>query len=615
MQIKNKKTNKIALISTPWPVYNRPSIQLGALKAALTKELPNLCVDAHHFYLNVAEKTDFRIYAEISEKSWLAESVYAALLFPENKDEISDFFKKESKGNKILRTTTFDNIIHTVKAVSDKLVSDIDWSSYLFAGFSVCLCQLTSSLYFIRRIKEAYPNLPVICGGSLLSGLNPDDVFKSFSDIDVLINGEGELPLTNLTRQLLKNTEISEVKPAAGLFSRYSASTEISRFNQIRTMDTLPVPDFDDYFKTLEILPPAKRFFPTLPAEMSRGCWWNKKSENNDSGCAFCNLNLQWKGYRSKSIERITKEIDFLTTKHKLLSVNFMDNLIPLKKSEAVFQNLAAAKKDLSLFCEIRANTSYENLITMKKAGVKYVQIGIEGLSSSLLYKINKGTTAIQNLEIMKHCEATGIENNSNLILHFPESDKDDVDETLNALDFAEIFRPLKTVRFQLGLGSPVMNAHKAFGIKSVGNHINYKLIFPKSITSTLQFINLSYKGDISVQKKLWHPVKQRVLKWESSYNKLHSTPGSGPILSYQDGGSFVIIRRRRINKESETHRLTGPSRAIFLFCEKTNHFDEIKKAFPQLSPQALFSFLTMMTEKKLMFHEDDYYLSLACRY
>ncbi len=46
---------KIILISAPWPLYSRPSIQIGTLKSYLKKELPDLKVDAHHFYLKVAE--------------------------------------------------------------------------------------------------------------------------------------------------------------------------------------------------------------------------------------------------------------------------------------------------------------------------------------------------------------------------------------------------------------------------------------------------------------------------------------------------------------------------------------------------------------------------------
>ena len=47
----------------------------------------------------------------------------------------------------------------------------------------------------------------------------------------------------------------------------------------------------------------------------------------------------------------------------------------------------------------------------MRSAGMTEVQVGIESLSSKLLKKMSKGTTAIQNLEIMKNCEALGLQN------------------------------------------------------------------------------------------------------------------------------------------------------------------------------------------------------------
>jgi len=92
----------------------------------------------------------------------------------------------------------------------------------------------------------------------------------------------------------------------------------------------------------------------------------------------------------------------------------------------------------------------------LRDSGMQKVQVGIEALSSRLLKKLHKGTSAIQNLEIMKNCEALGIENMSNLILQFPGSDAQDVAETLKVLEFAESFYPLKAVSFWLGLGSPV---------------------------------------------------------------------------------------------------------------------------------------------------------------
>ena len=94
---------------------------------------------------------------------------------------------------------------------------------------------------------------------------------------------------------------------------------------------------------------------------------------------------------------------------------------------------------------------------------------------------MNKGTTAIQNMEIMKNCEALGLRNSSNLIVHFPGSDETDVVETMQNIEFAMRFRPLKPVNFWLGLGSPVWQYPTQFRIRSISNHPHYHMLFPEA--------------------------------------------------------------------------------------------------------------------------------------
>jgi hypothetical protein len=94
---KTAPIQKVALISAPWPLYNRPSIQIGTLKAHLKKTFPELKVDAYHFYLKVAEAIGYRYYQTISERTWLAETVYAALLYPEHIENIKKVSKRFQK--------------------------------------------------------------------------------------------------------------------------------------------------------------------------------------------------------------------------------------------------------------------------------------------------------------------------------------------------------------------------------------------------------------------------------------------------------------------------------------------------------------------------------------
>jgi hypothetical protein len=248
----------------------------------------------------------------------------------------------------------------------------------------------------------------------------------------------------------------------------------------------------------------------------------------------------------------------------------------------------------------------------MRKAGMRKIQIGIEALSSRLLKKMNKGTTAIENIEIMRHCEELGIVNNSNLILYFPGSDEQDVNETLRNLDFVLPFYPLKTSGFWLGFQSPVYNKGKAYGITAMFNHLHYKVLFPPEIFKTVRFMVQGYRGRLQEQKRLWQPVLRKVNAWKKGYAALRKGPHSPPCLTYEDGKDFLIIRQRQYQEESLTHRLIGTSRKIYLFCRTRQSVTKILAHFPKLQEAQLILFLNMMVRKRLMFEEGGEYLSLA---
>ena len=607
-------SEKLLLVSAPWPLYSRPSIQIGTLKAFLRKKFPDLKVDAHHFYLKVAEAIGYRRYQAISERTWLAESVYAALLYPERMDTVEKFFYRQAKGKPLLQKIVFKNLASQVREVSEAFIHGVDWGDYVLAGFSICLCQLTASLYFIREVKKRFPNLLIVVGGSIFTGDATRNLFKTFPEINVVVNGEGELPLSRLVSDLRKSRSFGEMAHVKGIVTPESTENKASAFfNQMTDLSDLSPPDYDDYFDLLQSFSPEKTFFPTLPMEMSRGCWWHRPLEDGkSSGCAFCNLNLQWDGYRAKKPMQTVSEIDHLTTKYKTLSVAFMDNLLPLKTSKDIFTRIGKLKKDLLLFGEIRATTPRYILADMRNAGMKEVQIGIEALSTRLLRKLNKGTTAIQNIEIMKHCETLGISNSSNLILCFPGSDQKDVDETLRNLEFTLPFRPLKMVYFWLGLGSPVWRHPENFGIEAVFNHRNYAGIFPLEIFKSMQFTIQSYREGLGHQRKLWTPVKKKLKAWKKTYDELHRGSRHENILSFSDGRDFLIIRQKRTQGGHLTHRLEGTSRAIYLFCQEHRSLKRILEHFTAVGSDQVVPFLRMMVDKKLMFEENNKYLSLA---
>jgi len=600
----------IALLSTPWPLFNRPSIQLGTLKAYLQRELPELKVDAYHVYLGVAEAIGYDLYKSISERSWLSEACFAALLYPEREKIVKGFWKHQAKNFGL--KANFKALCRSLKEVSEQILRSVHWAGYPLIGLSICYGQLTSSLYFVRQIKKVSPHSRILVGGSSCAGRMGESLLRTFPEIDFVVNGEGEIPLLQLVKSLFKGPRNQEDPPVPGLLTRSSGYAE--GFSQVARLDDLPAPDYTDYFETLKKLSEAKRFLPKLPVEMSRGCWWSKATlPQQAGGCAFCNLNLQWEGYRSKSLRQVVQEIDSLTDHYELLSVSFVDNLLPPKNLQLLFETLARLGKDFRLFAEIRATTSLDELLAMRAAGVAEVQVGIEALSTRLLRKLNKGTTAIQNLEIMKNCEAPNVPDLiSNLLTHFPGSDETDVEETLNTLQFAGALRPLKATSFWLGYGSPVWRHPEAFGIRKTRTHPFYYSLFPREILSRLHLILQAYEGGMKKQQRLWAKVAKALKSWRTTYDDLHSASNRDPILSYQDGGTFLIIRERRLTADDMTHRLRGSSRQIYLFCEKNRSLSEIVECLPGFGQEKILPFLNMMVDKKLMFREGERYLSLA---
>ncbi|MGD9174334.1 MAG: hypothetical protein PVF29_09245 [Desulfobacterales bacterium] len=207
MKNKPEKTPpQIALISTPWPLFDRPSIQLGTLKSYLNARIPNLQIDTFHFYLQLAEAIGYHTYDEISERTWLAESIYAALLYPRSHQQAERLFRKESAGRARLQKIEFKALTRKIKKATAAFVHSQNWQAYGLIGFSISLCQLTSALYAIKHIKKKFPQITIVVGGALTPAVAAPALLKSFADIDMVVNGEGELPLYHIVQDHRRST-------------------------------------------------------------------------------------------------------------------------------------------------------------------------------------------------------------------------------------------------------------------------------------------------------------------------------------------------------------------------------------------------------------------------
>ncbi len=591
----------VGLVAMPWQLMHRPSVQLGALKSYLTQNVRNIQVRNLHPYLGVAKVLGTELYHLISQHVWLSEALYAGLLFPEKQDELRQYIhsqKKQFTGHDLDADTLWQKLDMQL----DYWLGKQDWQSLQLVGFTVCFQQLLASLLAAKRLKNIYPDLPIVFGGSSCSFGVGQTLLEQFSQIDYLIHGEGELPLAQLCTTLKKG----KGELGAGILAREdndNAATA-STTRQVALLSDLPVPDYDDYFQEMAALFGDSSFIPELPVEFSRGCWWGK--------CTFCNLNLQWQGYRWKRAEQMRSEVTYLSERHGCLDFSFTDNALPVKDSIAFFQDIAATGHDYRFFAEIRVNQRGETLATYAKGGLATVQVGIEALSQSLLDRMQKGTSVIDNLALMKECQALGTRLEGNLIMEFPQSTEAEVQETLAALDFVLPFAPLATASFFLGQGSPVDCAPQKYGIKAQVHHPYNKKLFPKEILQGLTLLIKDYRGDRQLQRRQWRPVAKKVAAWQQFHDRRKEPALYAPPLSCRDNGTVLLIRQELPGQPTLHHRMRGLSRKIYLACDGICDKESLLEQFPQVTGEQLEKFLNELAAKRLLFIQQTRYLALA---
>ncbi|HSO09425.1 MAG TPA: RiPP maturation radical SAM C-methyltransferase [Desulfoprunum sp.] len=590
---------RATLISMPWALFNRPSLQLAALKAYVEREMEAEITTLHPF-LHIAAAIGIDVYRRISQTSWAGEALFAPLVFPGQRDKARRLFRESLRQSGVGgNLPDYDELVVTIDTACRSWLARQDFSACRLLGFSVCFGQLLSSLYLARLIREQGCSAPVVFGGSSCSGPIGRGLLRHFPQIDYVVDGEGERPLLGLCTFVAgKHDGLPE-----HVIGRTALAT--APCHQLEDLDLLPIPDFRPYFTEIKAVFPELPFIPVLPLEFSRGCWWNR--------CAFCNLNLQWQGYRHKSAPRMTAEVETQSQAYRCLDFFFTDNALPPREADLFFHRQGQSGRDHRFFAEIRGTADRDQLAAYRSGGLHVIQVGIEALSTSLLQKMSKGLTVIDNIAIIRDSAAAGIRLDGNLILEFPGSTAEEVAETLANLDVLLPFRPLAKAVFFLGHGSPVCRAPRTFGISGLASERRYRALLPPEIAQDIGTLIMDYRGGRRRQRQLWRPVADRIGAWHEFHrNRPHSDQ---PALSYRDGGEFLIIRQERIDGPPLHHRLYGRSREIYLYCERIRTRAEIQQRFHPLSISALDAFLGDLHRKRLLFQDDEKVLALAIRH
>ncbi|MFX1295425.1 MAG: B12-binding domain-containing radical SAM protein [Promethearchaeota archaeon] len=283
-------------------------------------------------------------------------------------------------------------------------------SKVSIVGISGCITQHNIIIQIAKRIKDFNSTIKVVFGGPHIT-LSKDLMIKE-SNVDYLIQGEGELAFTELINSLDNNRPVRDID---GLIFRENGKIKINPPKIIEDLDKLPIPAFELskldvycelFFKKYDQL--KSLLFPRsyrIPLESSRGC---------PVACNFCCakiiLGTKWRG---KSPERLIQEMGRIEELFPKIFhaeetyLTYVDN------------NFTTSKKRVNKFCELKKKSkfdinwaglsratdlNYELLKTMVDVGFIGTYIGGESGNIASLASMGKKYKQDSTITAVKAC-------------------------------------------------------------------------------------------------------------------------------------------------------------------------------------------------------------------
>ena len=592
-------TPSVALVSMPFMHINRPSIQIGLLKAIA--EARGFAVRTLHANLDFAARVGVEYYGLLADQrgrmvgDWLFSVAAFGDAAPDRDARLLADFRDElgylGGGDRLLRTRE-----HDVPAYLDELEAGFPWQDMRVVGFSSTFQQNAASFALARRLKRRYPDIVTVFGGANFDGEMGAEWVRAVDCVDYAVVGEGDSAFPALLEALANDDDPGGIP---GVVTRATATPPAP---PKENLDELPAPDYGEYFERA-----ASLELPTgevwVPFESARGCWWGAKHH-----CTFCGLNATTMTFRAKSPERVRAELALQTRRYRNFRFEAVDNILDPRYLRELFP--AISGQDYEIFYEVKANLTREQLRVLRRGGVTHLQPGLESLSTNVLRLMDKGVRAAQNVNLLRWARYYGIGVGWNILWGFPgETEADYAEQAAAVPHLVHLQPPASASRIWLERFSPMYTRPDRFAMRHREPEPSYRHVYP----STVDIDKVAYFFDFELADSLpetaYEPLRKAVADWSEAWRS-----DSPPALAYRTSPGFLQILDGRHPETSGTYTFHDTLADIYLACaERPTTARAVHAALDLALPvRAVEDAFTQFHERGLMFLDGNLALSLA---
>ena len=611
---------RVHLVSMPTYTTYCPSIQTGTLKSFIDEAFKGnqkieTIVHSAHLAIPLrafnVEYIDFHNrYVPCAELLW-----FTIFLKSFNPFGFKDVNKKvgllTKKIDACLKNKTAAKDINKLKRatedfIDEEFVPKLSKTDLNLVGFSLSVDQLYASLFAYFYLKKNYPKYKMlfVFGGGTVFYSRVLKLFKKIGVDGYVIAGEGELKLKKMLETCLTGNieKLSELEDLCIYDLKLLDDKKIEKVHptvdsQLPSIEQLPVPDYSEYFNVIKAYSSdqvvscfLKRQIIVL-LEGSRGCFYNK--------CSFCGLNMSWCKYRKKAPATTYKTVIDVFHKYQPNQIQFTDNATDPWLEE--FCDLAIKDNLLvpSTF-EMRATCKKDFFIKLSLIGCINVLIGVEALSDTLLKKMNKGTTVMDNLRALKYVKELNVGVISNLIIDYPGSTMAEIKETKKVLELTSHFwrlAPAEYVLEEYSIDGERLNYHNE---KNIKDHYNLPSYLHEFIYVKATQIKNVLNTDVS---KGWADFK----KWYQS-----SRFDEDYLNVFRLSTNEIVIKEDREGVVSE-YVYGGDEARVYTICHEGLSLAEVCNGL-DMETRTVAKILKEFIDRRIMINVSDKYLSLALR-
>jgi ribosomal peptide maturation radical SAM protein 1 len=608
---------RVALVTMPWRMSGSPSLQLGLLKSVLVEA--GHTVDVHYASLAFAHllgatRHDALLEAAGARNRLLGEWLFTRAAFGKDVVSAEEYLSAQIGALDGLVNETTESIreLHEVLIPDfiESLADSTDWGQYEMVGFSSTFEQNVASIALSRAIKERYPQITILFGGANVDADMGPALMWSIDWIDVAIAGEADISLPKLAEALAVGGDITQVPGAIvrtpdGIVR--GPSPEL-----LKDLNGLPIPDYSEYFDALdrygrEALLGGRRI--NLVFESSRGCWWGQKHH-----CTFCGLNSTGMTYRRKSVDQVMDELTELSRRHEVLRFSATDNIMDHASMEELCQRLACSGNDFDIFYEVKANLSKRQINQLRAAGIRFIQPGIESLSTHVLTLMRKGSTKLVNVRLLKWAAQAEIDVAWNVLMGFPGETIDDYRGQADLMELLHHLQPpghcggLWLERFSPYFEQPELGFTNPRPISA------YRMVYP---LADMDIDGLAYFFDYDVRDVVPHGDREVLVKAVDRWRTVHgSDRKNSPVLRAFRGPGWLRIMDTRTGRLEKT-TLRGADAALMNAIDETFHnATAIERILADtdtpMNAADITQRLDALVERRFVVHDDGYYLSIV---